>query len=285
MMPDHDSQPADAARALDVVIVTFNAKDDVLACLRSVHAHPPDRPWRVYVVDNASTDGTPDAVAVGWPEAVLTRLPANVGFAAANNVGIAAGSAPLVLLLNSDTLVEAGQLERLCQVIGAHPDVGIAGPRLVDATGRPELSFGRMLSPLNELRQRITEWALTRGPKRCAARVTAQLTQPHDVDWVSGACLLARRTVLAEVGYLDERYFMYAEDVDLCAAVRQAGYRVRFSPEAQVIHLRGRSRATAPAATSAHYRRSQVAFYAKHHPQWAWLLRLYLRLKGVTAVR
>jgi N-acetylglucosaminyl-diphospho-decaprenol L-rhamnosyltransferase len=267
-------------RALDIIIVTYNAREDVLACLESLHMNPPDRPWQLYVVDNASSDGTPEAVAARWSDVVLLRQPANIGFAAANNAGIAAGTAPLVLLLNSDTLVAAGQLELLCRIVETHPDVGVAGPRLVDAAGRPELSFGRMISPLAELRQKVTQWLLARGPRHWAARVEAQLAEPQDVDWVSGACLLARRTVLSAVGNLDTRYFMYAEDVDLCAAVRRAGYRVRFSPEAEIVHLRGRSRATAPDTTSAHYRRSQLAFYAKHHPQWAWLLRIYLRLKG-----
>ncbi len=280
MTTDTRTAPDEARRALDIVVVTYNAKEDVLACLESLHLHPPDRPWQLYVVDNASSDGTPDAVADRWPDVAVLRQAANIGFAAANNAGIAAGTAPLVLLLNSDTLVAAGQLEQLCRIIEAHPDVGVAGPRLVDAAGRPEISFGRMISPLAELRQKATQWVFDRGPRSWAARVEAQLAQPQDVDWVSGACLLARRTVLAAVGNLDTRYFMYAEDVDLCAAVRQAGYRVRFSPEAEVVHLRGRSRATAPTATSVHYRRSHLAFYAKHHPQWAWLLRMYLRLKG-----
>jgi GT2 family glycosyltransferase len=103
---------------------------------------------------------------------------------------------------------------------------------------------------------------------------------PGFPDWVSGACLLARRGDLEAVALLDERYFLYTEDVDLCAAVRARGGQVRFSPEAVVRHARGASRASAPAASEAAYRRSQIAFYEKHHPGWAPVLRLYLKVRG-----
>jgi GT2 family glycosyltransferase len=102
----------------------------------------------------------------------------------------------------------------------------------------------------------------------------------RDVDWVSGACLLVRRTDAEAVGLMDERYFMYAEDVDFCAAVRARGRRVLFSPAAEVVHLRGRSRATASTAAEQAYRRSQIAFYEKHHPGWVPWLRWYLKMKG-----
>ena len=271
---------------VDIVVVTYNARADVLACLASVHSHPPARPWTLHVVDNASGDGTPEAVAERWPSAVLTRLPGNRGFGAANNVGIAQGRHSQVLLLNSDTLVPPGQIERLCEVLDAHqPAVGIVGPRLEDAAGRPELSFGAMIGPLNEAIQKIRGRALAGGPAWWQRREWRRLEEPKSVDWVSGACLLAQRQVLSEVGGFDPRYFMYAEDVDLCAAARAAGYLVRFSPEAHIVHLGGRSRATAAAATYAHYRRSQLAFYEKHHPRWAALLRLYLRCRGADVPR
>lgn len=266
--------------ALSIVIVTFNARDDVQRCLASLYEAPPTRSWDLVVVDNASTDGTPDAIEAAWPDAQLVRLPRNVGFAAGNNVGIRATTGTDVLLLNSDTLVQAAQIDRLCHALDEDPAVGAAGPRLVDADGRPELSFGRMISPLAELRQKCRGRVLRGGPARWRARIEHELTQARYVDWVSGACLLVRRTAAERVGLLDERYFMYCEDVDFCAALRAAGYRVLFAPQAAIAHVRGRSRATAPAATSARYRASQLAFYRKHHPRWAPLLRLYLAIVG-----
>ena len=264
------------------MIVTYNAQDDVLACLASVHAHPPDRAWDMVVVDNKSEDGTPDAVATHWPDVRLERLPENIGFAAASNVGVRATSSPLVLLLNSDTLVTGGQLEALCAALESEPGAAAAGPRLVDAEGRHELSFGPMISPLGETRQKLRVRLLAAGPGVVRQRIEADLARRQLVDWVSGACLLVRRDAAEQVGLLDERYFMYCEDVDFCAALRAAGHQILYAPEATVTHLRGQSRASAPAVTSRRYRDSHVAFYRKHHPRWARLLRWYLAARDVT---
>jgi GT2 family glycosyltransferase len=148
--------------------------------------------------------------------------------------------------------------------------VAVVGPRLVDGDGRAELSFGRMIGPLNELRQQ----RLARGD---VDRLTKERRYP---DWVSGACLLVRRPDADAVGLLDERFFMYTEDVDFCAAIRRRGRRILFTPDVEVRHLRGRSGTTAPEATQRAYRQSQIAFYEKHHPRWAPLLRAYLWLRG-----
>ncbi|MGV3518308.1 glycosyltransferase family 2 protein [Luteitalea sp.] len=268
--------------SLSIIVVTFNARADVLACLASVHAHAPARPWDLVVVDNQSTDGTADAVGDRWPDVQLLRLPENIGFAAANNVGIRASAGTLVLLLNSDTLVEAGQLEALCAALEATPEAAAAGPRLVDGAGRQELSFGPMISPAGETRQKVRLRLLDSGPDAIRHRITAAMQQRQFVDWVSGACLLVRRAAAEQVGLLDERYFMYCEDVDFCAALRAAGHRILYAPEVVVTHLRGRSRATAPAATTRRYRDSQLAFYRKHHPRWARLLRWYLAARDIT---
>jgi N-acetylglucosaminyl-diphospho-decaprenol L-rhamnosyltransferase len=268
--------PADLA----IIVVTFNAREDVTACLASVHAHPPDRPWELVVVDNASADGTPEAVATRWPATRVIRLGTNIGFAAANNVGIAATTTAFVLLLNSDTIVGPGQIEALCGVMDAQPALGAAGPRLEDRDGRFELSWGRMMSPWAELRQKTLGWALRWSPPWIERRLVRHLGRARLVDWVSGACLLVRRDAVACAGMLDPRFFMYTEDVDFCAALRARGYGIRYSPEAMIVHLRGRSRAFAADATRRHYRASHLAFYAKHHPRWARVLRLYLRLRG-----
>jgi GT2 family glycosyltransferase len=176
-----------------------------------------------------------------------------------------------VLLLNSDTIVPPGAIDRLVAALDREPDVAIVGPRLVDGSGRAELSFGRMIAPFDELRQK----RLARSAD--VDRLTRERRYP---DWVSGACLLVRRADAEAVGGLDERFFMYTEDVDFCAAVRARRRRVLFTPEVEIVHLRGRSAATAPAATNTAYRRSQIAFYEKHHPWWAPVLKLYLRIRG-----
>jgi hypothetical protein len=205
---------------------------------------------------------------------------ANVGFARAANLGIRHSSGDLILLLNPDTEVPAGAIDTLAAVLESDVDAAVVGPRLVDAQGRAELSFGTMLGPFAELRQKALVRGSQRGVPVVRSYVDRLTRQPRVVDWVSGACLLVRRTDAEAVGLLDERYFMYAEDVDFCAAVRARGRKVLFTPAAEVVHVRGQSVASAPAATEAAYRRSQLAFYAKHHPRWTPLLRAYLKFRG-----
>lgn len=265
---------------LTILIVSHNTRQELEDCLTSLSTHPPRTPHDIVVVDNASTDGTVEALRDRWPRVQVLQAPRNVGFAAANNLGIRAVDSEYVLLLNSDTVVAEHAVDTLAGALMAAPDVAAVGPRLVDGHGRAELSFGRMMTPFNEARQKL----LVRLHDRrigFASRYVERLTRTaRDADWVSGACLLVRRRDAVAAGLLDERYFLYAEDVDFCAALRELGKRVRFTPAAQITHLRGRSRSRRPAASDEAYRRSHLAFYAKHHPRWAPWLRWYLRLRG-----
>jgi len=265
---------------LSIVIVSYNARADLERCLRSLADAPPAIPHDIVVVDNASSDGSVEAVSGRRGPLTVIRQSVNRGFAAANNVGIRATGGELVLLLNNDTVAPPGAIDRLVGRLLAERAAAAAWPRLVDADGIAELSFGRMLSPLTELRRKIVTALHDRrvGPvSRWVDRVTRQ---ERFVDWVSGACLLVRRTAAEEAGLLDERFFLYTEDVDFCAAIRARGGRILFTPAAEIVHLGGRSRLSAPDRMSAAYRRSQIAFYEKHHPAWAPVLRAYLRLKG-----
>jgi len=253
---------------LSIIIVSFNARADLERCLESLRAAPPAVAHEIIVVDNGSTDGSVDA-ARRFPGVRVIEAGANLGFARANNIGIRESTGVNLLLLNSDTVLSSGSIDRLLDELDRDSSVAVVGPRLVDGDGRAELSFGRMIGPLNELRQ-----------KRLArSAAVEQLTRRRQYpDWVSGACLLVRRMDAAAAGGLDERFFMYTEDVDFCAAVRALGRRILFTPDVEVVHLRGRSAASAPAATRDHYRRSQIAFYEKHHPRWVPLLKLYVRI-------
>jgi GT2 family glycosyltransferase len=137
-----------------------------------------------------------------------------------------------------------------------------------------------MMSPWNELRQKALVSLQARGVRVVDRIIERMASAPRTVDWVSGACLLVRRSLAEAVGLLDERYFMYAEDVDLCAALRARGARILFWPGVEVVHRRGRSRQAAPEATWRAYRESHLAFYAKHHPRWYPVLAWYLRWKS-----
>jgi len=259
---------------LAIIIVSHNTKPDLENCVGSLHDHPPAVSHEIVVVDNASRDGSVEAMQSRWLDVRVIALPSNVGFAAANNAGIRSTQSELVLLLNSDTIVPGGAIDRLVAELRELPGASIVGPKLVDKAGRPELSYGRMISPLAEVRQKV----LVRYAS--ASTLATMTAKTREVDWVTAACLLVRRRDAEAAGLLDERYFMYCEDVDFCAAVRSNGGKVYFTPSAEIVHLRGRSWRASPAETAAGYRRSQLAFYRKHHPQWAPFLNVYLRLRG-----
>jgi GT2 family glycosyltransferase len=264
---------------LDIIIVNFNTSADLQACLTSLHDSPPAVPHHICVVDNASADDSVAATQRRWPGVEVMPLTANLGFAAANNLGIRRTSSPLILLLNSDTVVPAGAVD---QLVARLEDTGAtaAGPRLVDRSGSPEVSFGRMLTPWAEAMQMIRgRLAASRAP--WAQRyITRLLAHERPVDWVSGACLLVRREAAEAAGLLDERFFMYEEDVDFCAALRARGGRILYTPAAEVIHARGRSFSATQQTPSRLYDRSHVRFYEKHAPHWAPLLKAWLAIRG-----
>ena len=265
---------------LSIVIVSYNACADLARCLESLASNPPRVDHAIVVVDNASTDGSADMVRARWPEARVLDAGGNLGFSRANNLGIRATSSELVLLLNGDTVVGPGAIDALVDRLDALPDVAAVGPRLIDGAGRAELSFGPMIGPLADARQKLLVRGNNAGVGPIVRYVDRATRREQDVDWVTGACLLVRRADADSAGLLDERYFMYTEDVDFCAALRAQGRRILFTPAAQIVHLRGRSAGTAPRATAAAYRRSQIAFYEKYHPGWTPFLRAYLKMRG-----
>jgi len=259
---------------LAIIIVSHNTRSELENCLRSLHQHPPRVSHEITIVDNASSDDSAEAVRRQWPGVRVIALDRNIGFAGANNVGIRQTASELVLLLNSDTIAPEGAIDSLVGALRELPRAAVVGPRIVDGDGTPELSFGRMIGPLAELRQKT----LARFASR--ARLNAMMSETRQVDWVTAACLLVRRRDAEAAGLLDERFFMYCEDVDFCAAIRANGGAVYYTPSAEIVHLRGRSWRASPVVTAQRYRQSQLAFYQKHHPAWAPLLRLYLAARG-----
>ena len=262
---------------LTIVIVSYNVRQELAACLESVVGHTAPFPTQVVVVDNASTDGTPQMVRERWPTVRVIDAGSNVGFSRGNNIGIRASSGEFVLLLNPDTVAPPGAIPTLVRALAMSPEAAVAGPRLIDATGFPELSFGWTIGPLGELRQKIVGTLHHRRVRRIVRMVDRWARAGGPREWVSGACLLVRRADLEAVGLLDERYVMYTEDVDLCVSLRRRGRTVLFVPQAEILHLRGRSASRNPNVARMR-RESHLAYYAKHHPAWLPLLRAYLRL-------
>jgi N-acetylglucosaminyl-diphospho-decaprenol L-rhamnosyltransferase len=213
----------------------------------------------IVVIDNASTDGSADVVHAEFPEVRLIVNGANVGFARANNQGIGVSHGRYVVLLNSDTVASAAALDTLVAFMDAHPEAGAVGPRLLrpDGTVQP-YAFGG---------DPTLGYLLRRGFNRLLRHRYLHdwdTNAIQEVDWVSGACLMARRSAIEQAGPLDESMFMYFEDNEWCLRIRKAGCKVYYDPQASIVHLGGQSVAQNPAARQA-YTRSLRTFYRKHY--------------------
>lgn len=265
--------------SLAIIIVTFNSRDEIGGCLRSLIGHTSPFPTTITVVDNASADGTAAFVRANFPSVHVIDAGGNVGFARGNNLGIRATRSDYVLLMNPDTEAPPGAIQTLVRGLAAHPEAAIAGARLLNERGFPELSWGSPITPWNELKRMIFSRLYHHKVRRVVRRMDRLSRQPREVAWVSGACMVIRRADLEAVGLLDERFFMYTEDVDLCVQIGRRGRAVLFVAAAEVLHYRGRS---GPANPNLERMRQQshVAYYEKHLPVWAPLLRAYLKVTG-----
>jgi hypothetical protein len=271
---------SDAPRVA-VVIVSFEAREALLACLDSLRADS-SLSIETVVVDNAGTDGSAEAVRVAHPSALVIANSDNVGFARACNQGWRASRAPLVLFLNPDAEVTPGAVEALVRLLEERPGFGAAGPRTRSADGAIQVSTGPDLTPVTERRQRRLVLGVARRDATALAEAEALHSREHEPDWVSGSCLIARRTALEAVAGFDERFFLYEEDADLCRRLRATGWRVLFTPAAEVRHRLGQSMAKAPRRARLEYDRSHLLYYRKHNrPVARAALRLLLLSRGL----
>ncbi len=268
---------------VSVVIVSFNSKDDLLRCLASLRAHVTLH-CEVVVVDNASADGSADAVREHYPWVRLVENAENLGFGTANNRGFLETRGPYVLVLNSDAEVKPGTVEGLMGVLEHRPEVGLVGPRTLNVDGTVQVSFGPMLTPVREWRQRRLVKGVRARTRRQVDRAEAMSRVEHEPVWVSGSCFLARREALEAVGGFDEQFFLYEEDVDLCVRVRAAGWSVLYTPDFEVTHRLGASMGSAQERARLEYHRSHLRFYEKHSGKAPTaLLRVALALRAAAS--
>ena len=250
---------------LSVVIVSWNTREITLEALRSF-LPADDLPLEVVVVDNASSDGSADAIEAEFPAIQVIRNERNLGFAGGVNVGLRASRHPLVLLLNSDTRVVDDALSRLVDYVGVHPEAGIVGPRVLNEDGTLQASYFRFPSLLNQLLEATYLSQLMPGSRlfNRERHGGGDAAAPAPVDAVSGCCFLVRRSVLDSVGVLDEDFFMYAEETDLCYRAWQAGFEVHYAPVGEIVHLHGASSRLASRRNFLEYRRSILRFFRKN---------------------
>lgn len=253
---------------MSVVVINMNGRKLLDDCLESLRGAAPRHKLEVLVVDNGSSDGSPDMVREKFPEVDLTVNTRNLGFTKANNQGIERSHGRYVLLLNNDTRVLPNAFSEWIDYLDKHPDIGAAGLKLLNADGSLQLSCRRFPSFSQAIFNRYS--LLTRlFPNNRFSRAYLMMDIEHgkvqDVDWVSGACLLFRRSVLEEIGALDERFFMYSEDVDYCYRVWQGGWRVTYLPIAEVFHLIGQDTKKLRIKLTYERHRSMYKFYKKHY--------------------
>lgn len=260
---------------LAIIIVNWNTRDLLAQCLESIVHHPSSI---IYVVDNASTDGSAAMLWERFPGVQLIASEKNLGFAGGNNLALrrllAKAQTGPILLLNPDTVVRPGALEALAEFMAAQPGCGAAGARLLNPDGSLQVSCHPFPSLFREL------WRLFHldklYPLSCYPPSKWETARPQAVDSVQGAALLLRREALTQAGLFDEAYFMYSEEVDLCRRIKAAGWEISWVPAAEVIHYGGQSTRQAERAMFLQlYRSKLIYFRLRHGPASA---RLY---KGV----
>lgn len=263
---------SDRAPVLTAVVVNYNDRANIGRCLASLFEATRTLSAEIIVVDNASTDGSPEAVAAGFPSVRLVRNAENVGFSKANNQAIRSSRGEFILCLNTDAALRPGALDGLLDELRRNPGTGIVGPALVNDDGGHQVSFGGKVRFGSELLRKAVlnrVWARRLRSDRARRRVV----------WVSAACLLARRKAVEDAGLFDERFFLFFEDIDLCYRAGAAGWEVVFLPAVQAVHRSGATTAPGGLRTRLAYRASQLYFYRKHNSKLSRaLLRLYLGL-------
>lgn len=253
---------------LSVIIVNYNTRDLLRDCLRSVYEQTPSLEIEVYVVDNASSDGSADMVAEEFPGVHLTRSAENLGFAKANNVALSEASGDVQILLNPDTVVLDGALEKIVRYLRENPDVGAVCPDLPQPGGTLQVTscghqptVWRVFCQYFFLTRLFPRTRLFRGMNL----VAGVHREPVSVEWLSGACLCARRDVWSEVGFLDESWFMFAEDMEWCERALKRGYVLRYLPGVTVNHYWGASSKGVAGKTSTMWLDSIASWHGRGH--------------------
>jgi GT2 family glycosyltransferase len=271
---------------LAVVIVSWNTRDLTLNALRSLYADLATSGLSadVYVVDNASGDGSARAVAAQFPQVKLTTCPENLGFGSGNNVAIkqimsAADKPSAIYLLNSDTITQPGATRALYDYLLSNPRIGVVGAGLTYADG----SFQHGAFEFPGLRQLWVEFFPTPG-RMIEGRFNGRYPrheQPFPVDFVLGATMMLRREVIEQTGMFDERFFMYCEEIDWAWRIRQAGWEVWCVPAAQVTHLAGQSTGQVRPRSVINLWTSRLLLAQKHYPRWKLFLARWLIAFGM----
>lgn len=252
---------------LSIIIVNYNAQKLLQECLRSVYAETTQIRFDVWVVDNNSNDNSVAMVEKEFPEVKLIKNNENCGFAKANNMAISRVDSDYVLLLNPDTIICDNAIEKTVQFINENNRVGIAGCRVLNEDGTLQLACRRSIPTPSVAFYRLTGLSklFPNSKKMAKYNLTyLDIDKPHEVDAVSGAFLMIRREVVDEIGMLDERFFMYGEELDWCLRTKKAGWTVMYYSDADIIHYKGECSKSNSRKAAFEFYRSMHLFHKKH---------------------
>lgn len=263
---------------LSIIIVSWNTVSLLDACLASIMAYPSGRHSEVIVVDNASSDGSVHKVRSRYPDVNLIENERNVGFARANNQAIRQAVGRYILLLNPDTEVRSKALETLIRFLEGHEEAGAVGARILNPDGTLQHSCYPAPTLLNEW---LHLFHLDR--ERREGMDTWDVTEPREVEVLLGACMMIRREALDEVGFLDERFFMYSEEVDFCYRLQKADWSLYWVPQAEVVHHGGQSTRQAATDMFLQLYEGKLLYFRKHYgPGAARLYKLILLIGSLS---
>lgn len=262
----------DTKPLVSLIIVSFNTKGLLKRCLEDISREVQDMFAEIMVVDNASRDNSADMVAHEFPKVKLIRSPINLGFAAANNLAFKSSEGKYIVLLNSDAFIHSGGLKKALNRIQSSPQIGMGGARLVGEDSSWQPSSRRFPSLLNEFLQLSGLAERYPQSKLCGRynRTCEDQDRISETDWVPGAFAVIPRCVLEKVGFFDEDFFLYYEEVDLCRRMKKAGFKVEYWPDVVVTHVGGASAKIISPTSKANQLvlwalRSQFLYYRKHH--------------------
>jgi len=265
---------------ISIVVVNWNTKDLLLDCLASVYAMVREVRFEVFLVDNASSDGSVAAVRTQYPQVKVIQNEKNLGFAAANNKALRVMQGKYALLLNTDAILTEGAMARLFQYMEGHGEVAMACGQLLNADGTKQNSIANFPSFLTLLANETLLRILM--PKRFPSK-RQDYAAPIPVESCIGACLMVRKEAMDAVGLLDERYFFFMEETDWARAMSKAGWQSRFVPDAKIYHLQGQSAGDNAKARKMFYR-SRYQYLRKWFPRTWPLHALLLMMRLVINV-
>jgi GT2 family glycosyltransferase len=256
---------------LSIIIVNWNTKDLLLQCLESVYQTIKRIEMEVFVVDNGSIDGSIAAAKERFQEVKFIQNEINLGFARANNQALSLAKGRYLLLLNPDTQVKKGAIERLISFMDTHPEAGGAGAQLLNSDGSRQNSIANFPSLATELLNKsLLRWffpSVFPGKER-------NYPEPIEVDSVIGACMVVKRDAIEPVGLLDEGYFLFLEETDWCYRMKRTGWKIYHVPQAEIYHFQGKGVEMEKKKARVEYYRSLYRFFKKNRGRLQWFILL-----------